>query len=278
MNDHTTLPSLAISIAGIRVNLLLDGLSAAHAAVTAERYAAFTTPAAGPAAITVRLHMEPGPDFIPFHPEGPFQVHSRRLNDRIEFESHYEKGWVDRARGEAALVMRDKGDPENFLRVIYAWLCIEQRSLLIHASGVIRHGSGYVFFGHSESGKTTVAQLSLEHTVLSDDLVILKQQADGIWAFGVPFRGRLVEAPRTNAAAPLKGLYTLVKDSEHRLAPTPPVEATARLASCIPFVMEQPANAARVIDICSEIQARVPVQALHFRKDAGFWRVIDGTR
>ncbi len=56
--------------------------------------------------------------------------------------------------------MRPGGNPENYLRVIYAWRCLEQGALLVHASGVIRRGRGFVFFGPSGSGKTTSARLS----------------------------------------------------------------------------------------------------------------------
>jgi hypothetical protein len=31
-----------------------------------------------------------------------------------------------------------------------------------------------------------------------------------------------------------------------------------------------------VTEICSDIAARVPVRVLNFRRDDGFWKVIDG--
>jgi hypothetical protein len=132
-----------------------------------------------------------------------------------------------------------------------------------------------VFFGPSGSGKTTTARLSSAHTILSDDLVIIKKVAHQYRVFGVPFRGDLPEAPRTNASAELRGLFAIVKDTRHFLAPLALPEAVARLAQCVPFVMAQPETARRVTDICADLAARVPVRALHFRRDDGFWEIID---
>ena len=60
----------------------------------------------------------------------------------------------------------------NFLRVTYALLLIRHGGFLFHSAGMIRNGCGYLFYGHSGSGKTTVSRLSQNHvTLLSDDLV-----------------------------------------------------------------------------------------------------------
>jgi hypothetical protein len=111
---------------------------------------------------------------------------------------------------------------------------------------------------------------------LSDDLVIIKKQAARFSVFGVPFRGDLPEAPRTNAVADLQGLFALVKYSEHRISPMPAPEAVARLSACLPFVLTHSANAQRVTEICADLSAAVPVRKLFFRRDDKFWEVIDG--
>jgi len=270
--------SLPLSIADIPVTLRLDGCDAPTRAHIAERYAAFVAPTSTPA-LSLALSVEPGPAYIPFETNGVWQIHTSAHNGRIEFESHLEKGWVERTAGNGALVMRPQGDPENFLRVLYAWLCLERDALLLHACGVIREGHGYVFFGPSGSGKTTTARLSQAHTILSDDLVIIKNVGAGssrpyYRVFGVPFRGDLPEAPRTNDVAELRGVFALVKDTAHRVRALSAPQAVARLAACVPFVMAQPAPARRVVEICTDLAAKVPVRALHFSRDDGFWRVI----
>ncbi len=266
--------ALTLSIADWRVSLLLDECDAATRAHIAERYAAFVVPFDSDA-LAVRVRSEAGALFIPFQEHGVWQIRTTLQNGVIQFESHAEKGWMDRAAGRGELILRPTGNIENYLRVLYAWLALDHDSLLLHACGIVRDGKGYVFFGPSGSGKTTTATLSAAHTILSDDLVIIKKVAGTYHACGVPFRGDWPEAPRTNASAELRGLFTLVKDTQHYLAPLALPDAVAQLVRCVPFVMAQPENARRVTDICFDLATCVPVRALHFRRDDGFWSVID---
>ncbi len=267
--------SLTIRIADLDTTLDLTECHAATRARLAEHYAAFVAPPS-PDAFTVRVRVEPGAAYISPDSSRTWQVRSALRDGRLEFVSLFESGEMDWATRQGALVMRSEGDPENFLRVLYAWRCLESGALLVHASGVIRDGRGYVFFGPSGSGKTTVTRLSSRDTILSDDLVIVKKRAARFCVYGVPFRGDLPEAPRANAVAELHGLFALTKSSEHRVAAMPASEAVARLAACVPFVMTRPAHAQRVAEICAELHAAMPARRLYFLRDERFWEVIDG--
>jgi hypothetical protein len=280
MLDKNMTPSstdlLTLSIADVPVTLALAECDGETRARLTERYREFVVPTRS--TISIRIRFEEGSEYLPLQIGGLLQIRTSEHNGRIEFESHYEKGWVDRRQGEGELVMRPKGNPENFLRVLYAWLCVESEGLLLHASGVVSRGRGFVFFGPSGAGKTTVARLSLDRTVLSDDLVIVKKQGAVFRLFGVPFRGDFPEAPRNNVSADLQELFALVKDGDHFTTALAPSAAAARLSACVPFVMAQPQTARRVLGICSELATSISVRELHFRKDSKFWEVIDGDR
>lgn len=269
---------LCFSVAGISTRLIFNGLPWDKAAQFADWYSAFATQA-NQSDDRVEIWIEPGDPFLPFKP-GPWLVQTTQCGPRLEFLSHLEKGWFNLAEKRGELVLRLEGNPENFLRVLYAWRCLTRDALLLHACGVIRNGSGYVFFGPSGSGKTTTARLSPASIILSDDLVILQREitagVPAIRVYGVPFRGEMVEAGRANASARLVGLFTLVKDSVHRLVGLDRTEAVARLAACVPFVMAQPESARRALVLCDEISSLMQVKALHFQPNAGFWEVIDG--
>jgi len=66
---------------------------------------------------------------------------------------------------------------DYFVRTALALLAFEAGGLLFHAAGLARHDRGYGFFGYSGSGKTTVARVSRDATILNDDLVVLLPQA-----------------------------------------------------------------------------------------------------
>lgn len=264
-----------IQIADIPVTLDLAKCAPATRARILDHYAVFIVPTQANA-LTIRVETQAGEPFVPLNISPTWHIRTREQHGRIEFESYFDQGWIDRAANRGQLVLRPTGEIENFLRVLYAWLCIDQSALLVHAAGVIRNQRGFVFFGASGDGKTTVSRLSMTETVLSDDLVIVKKQ-NGVWqVYGVPFRGDFPEAPRTNATAELAGIFALAKANHHYLAPLLPVEATARLAACIPFVMAQPNVAQSVIELCSDLARCVPAQTLHFARNNEFWKVIDG--
>lgn len=263
---------LPIVIAEIPVTLDLSGVSSSMCDRILSTYAAFVGEHA-PAGLRVRVEVVAGAPFIA--PQREWQIRTRKRAVWVEYVSFFERGWVDRESGVAHLVMRPEGHLENFLRVLFAWECVARGGLLIHASGVIRNGRGYVFFGRSGAGKTTVAHLAGSATVLSDDLVVVGQHEGQCWVYGVPFQGAMAEAPRTNASAPLCGLFALDKALVHRLEGMPPAHAVAELAACVPFVMGQPSAATEVMQICAGLAVRVPVRTLHFRRDAGFWSLLD---
>ncbi len=225
----------------------------------------------------ISVRIEAGPLFIPLSPHG-LQIKTSNQSGRIEFVSYHEKGWFDQKTRQGELILRPEGHPENFLRVLYGWRCLEQDALLLHASGVICKGQGFVFFGCSGSGKTTITRFSQGTTILSDDLVIIRAETsapEGVRVFGVPFRGEFVEAPRMNASARLRGLYALAKDRQNQVVQMGEAESVAKLAACVPFVMTQPQIVSQVLELCKKINLLRPVAGLHFQMGPGFWSLID---
>lgn len=260
-----------IEIADICVGLKLDDTKVAQQIL--DRYGDFLSPNDTPE-VTVQVEVREGVQFVPFEP-GPYVVNSSFQDGRLTFESYFEAGFVDMTTGQGHLLMAPRGNVENFLRVLYAWRCVHHDALLLHASGIIKDGRAFVFFGASGSGKTTVARLSLDHTILSDDLVIVKKRTGSYRAYGVPFRGDMPEAPRTNARADLHGLFRLRKDTSHFTMPFRHSHAVAELTCCAPFVTGDPTMSRRVMDFCADLAASLPVKELHFSHNKGFWRVID---
>ncbi|MDO8691945.1 MAG: hypothetical protein Q7R39_18395, partial [Dehalococcoidia bacterium] len=166
---------------------------------------------------------------------------------------------------------------ENSMRALFAWLCVLDGGLLVHSCGVVKDGEGYLFFGHSGAGKSTVAGLSRQFTILSDDMVMVKK-ANGVFhACGVPFRGEFLDSPLTNEQAPLKGVFRLVKDAGHYLEPASRPAMVASLLASVPFMSDQIDLGERAAATCAHLLAAVPYGRLHFRRDEGFWGVIGNT-
>jgi hypothetical protein len=172
--------------------------------------------------------------------------------------------------------MAPEANIENFLRTVIAWLSIKNKAVLLHAAGVIRNGLGYVFFGPSGAGKTTTSRIAARSSdVVSDDLVIIRLENGIGRLYGVPFRGELSEAPRANQNAPIQAIFRLRQDTDHYIERISPVKAIADLVASSPFIVQELSLSNLLIDVCSNISKSVPILTLHFRRDDGFWRVID---
>lgn len=224
--------------------------------------------------ISVTLKIVPGALYIEPKP-GPWIIESSYSAERLTYCSYQERGEVDLVSGLGYLEMDPTAHIENFLRTVYAWLCVQNDALLLHSAGVIRDGFGYVFFGPSGAGKTTTSRLASKTAhVVSDDLVIIQSGENGCTLYGVPFKGELSEAPRANQQAPLRGLFRLRQDTSHYLEPLPHVKAVADLIAASPFIVRERQLSDQLVSVCNKIARYVPVQQLHFKRDDGFWKVI----
>jgi hypothetical protein len=269
----TPVDPIQLNIAGLVTRLCVD--DAALARRVRQRYAAFVDRSNAPVAMTVQV--ESMGNFRPITPQPGTNwiTHLTRHDGILHYESYLQRGTIDFAQRSARLQIDETANLENFLRVVYAWLALQADGVLLHAAGVIRNGHGYVFFGPSGAGKTTVSRLSQAvGNVVSDDLVIVRR-IDGVYRLcGVPFRGELSDAPRTNADAPLRTLLRLHQQHQHQATPLPAPQAAAQLAASAPFVVSGMGLGQLLLNRCLHLARHVPVQQLHFKRDLGFWEVI----
>ncbi|MBC8492463.1 MAG: hypothetical protein H8D43_01655 [Chloroflexi bacterium] len=264
---------IKIDIGDICVGLKLDDAEITQSIIA--RYADFVSPTGRPE-VVIQVEVQEEAQFIPIIPGVPQVIEFSFQNDKLTIEYNFGAGSVDMTLCEGNLAISPEGYVENFLRVLYSWLCTYHNAVLIHSAGVIRDGKALAFFGHSGSGKSTTALLSLNHIVLSDDMVIVKKTGNTYKACGTPFYGGGgPETPRTNACAELRAMFRLRKDVEHFVKSLDRSQALAEVISCVPFVVKEVAMAQRVMEICTDLVMTVPVKELHFRRDKDFWKEVD---
>jgi hypothetical protein len=152
---------------------------------------------------------------------------------------------------------------------------------LVHGSGVIHQGAGFLFVGGSGAGKSTAARLSGERGshVLNDEICLVRLNGEGaVELVGTPFNG-LFRAKRSGAA-PLRAILLLVQAPLHRLLPVGQAVATAQVAAQIvpPAGLDQVIDdrvRMRLLEFGDRLCTRVPVRQLQFLPDDGFWREIE---
>lgn len=152
------------------------------------------------------------------------------------------------------------------------------RCFLIHSSAAIVKGSGFLFVGPSEAGKTTAILNSSAHHVLGDEMTLVHPSSDGYQIEGSPFNGTF--KAKKPGKAPLRAVFLLQQGPQHRILPVDAAEAASFIAGEIvpPVGLDQvpgPDTIPGMVDMAAEILANVPVYRLELLPDPGFWDVID---
>ena len=162
-------------------------------------------------------------------------------------------------------------DVDYFLRVAVALNAFTQFSFLFHAACVVHNEKGYLLFGLSGSGKTTAAKLSYPDPVLNDDLLLLKPDGGRWLVYSTPFGKRR----DTRLVAPLFAALRLVQDKDVFLEPLSRGRALTELLANTPIISVDKTLLPELMTRWMQFIDRIPVRALHFRKDSTFWEVID---
>lgn len=199
-------------------------------------------------------------------------------NGNVEFTAPGYRGFIDGARGTGELVLQSAQpleDLDYFVRVAYAVLAFKQGGLLFHGAGIVRGGQGFLFFGRSGSGKTTVARLSPHDTVLNDDLVVLMPSDDDWTMWSTPFSNPTQVQPSGAHSAPLGCLLRLVQAREVWAEPLRPALALAEVVASVPVLSLDATQNARLLAVCGALLRTVPAYRLHFLPDTSFWPVVE---
>lgn len=103
-------------------------------------------------------------------------------------------------------------------QILLARILANRSGCYLHANGVSMDGKGYLFAGHSGTGKSTISMLLKDECeILCDDRMILRKWEQGFFIHGHWAHGKLPLF--SNQSAPLSGIFFLEKAKENRLIP-----------------------------------------------------------
>ncbi|MFZ1060309.1 MAG: hypothetical protein WAP47_14070 [Candidatus Rokuibacteriota bacterium] len=229
------------------------------------RYAEFASDM--PAELSLQVEVTgPPPDEVAARWSGPFARFSAAdgvlaiegAGFRGAFDERAGRGWITQPLDPSPL--------ETFLTAIYAGRLLREGGFFLHAAAVVDGGVARVFFGPSESGKTTVADLVGEG-VITDEIAVIRRQGEGYRVSGVPWRGQRL-------AAPLAGLFRLQKAGETSFTGLGTVQALRQLLGSVFFSRADSAEVGRFLEIGGELVTRVPCYEMHFTPDRSFWAAL----
>ncbi len=205
--------------------------------------------------------------------EWPLSIH---YGNDIFIESLGMKGRFD--VGGSGEVAYECGYPElleNFFRVLFAFLLVENNGVLLHSAGVDYNGSGIIFVGQSGSGKTTIASLLRDKaTVYSDDIVAIRRDKNNYKLFSTPFRGEeSLWLPEVRSVK-LARVYIPQKANKTFSIIAKKGEALSKIIANSPFIYGFKTGLTYLFDFLEELIKQVPIYKLYFEKDAPIWEVI----
>lgn len=276
--------TIEITLAGLQFRF--SGLSQRQAATVRERYGDFVGAAGeGLEPVPIRLWFAPQTGFRPIEIRPwvytidrdplPRRVRLAGLNlmALLDWQSLFGADlWTSvESGGDFRLVF------ENVFRIVTAYAVLRRGGVLLHSAGISDGESAWIGFGHSGAGKTTLSRLSLAagKSVLSDDINILLPEAGRWYAQRIPFAGELGPTHGQRGRYPVQGLYRLCKGEVHRLEPQGRTQSLAALLASMPFVNDDPYRLDELLGVLDRLLAAVPCHRLWFRRDPGFWSLLE---
>jgi hypothetical protein len=259
---------LTLTIASLHIAIACN--TARLCAALRHYYRPFVSTLSPTATLTLAAHHEPQPAAT-----GAAEVQFFPASGR--FVSASAEGHIDIAARQASLHLfgpHPLGDIDYCLRIIYALLAFQQEGLLVHGAGLVQQGRTLIFFGHSGSGKTTIARFSPHATLLNDDLVLLLPHAEGWHVHATPFWNPTQAARPTPGTAPLAVLLRLVQAPHVALETLGPAQAAAELLSCVPLLPGSLTHSRAVMALVLRLLHHIPSYRLYFLPDASFWQVV----
>jgi len=259
--------SLTIEIGSLPVRL--HSGDDAFLAALAARYSNFLRPESSPALEFDLEAAEPEPQSADEALDVRCEENVWQLA-RNDFRASFDLGT---GRGRVAFVPNPYA-VDTLLRVVHSLLLAPAQGLLLHASGGIRRGRGFLFSGVSGAGKTTMARLAPPDVrLLTDEISYLRRTDGGFRVFGTPFSGEL-GIQGENVSAPLAAIYLLEHGTENRMTLVQESEAARKLMRNTLFFARESQLVDGVFSTVCELADQVPVFRLEFVPQPRVWELI----
>jgi len=162
---------------------------------------------------------------------------------------------------------------ESIIRIFYSLLAVENHGFLIHSSSLIHNAKGYVFFGISGSGKSTVVKLSESDECLTDELTLIQKDERGYSTSGTPFHGEL--PIYKNKTADLSNLFLLKKSETTYFRKMNRSEIYPILLRNVLFFSDDWELRQKIFNTVIDLANQVAIYEMNFEKNTKFWRIID---
>jgi len=165
---------------------------------------------------------------------------------------------------------------DRALRIIISEKLNTENGLLIHGAAIKDGSRGYLFFGKSDAGKTTISNLSHSagKEVLTDELSIVKQTKKGFTLYSTPFGGTFHRNPES-ASCPLNTIVNPVQADTFAVRKENPEDLLIPFLQTAMLFNYSPEANRRAFFTAQECIAQSSACSIEFRKNDPIWSKLD---
>ena len=151
---------------------------------------------------------------------------------------------------------------DNAMMLLFAFATAAHHTLLFHSAVIVYEGKGYMFLGHSGTGKSTHAQQWLKAfpsaELLNDDNPVLRLLDDGsVRVYGSPWSGK---TPCYKAAsAPVQALIQLAQAPQNDIRRLKMTQAYPHILASVSGLKMEPAMMDRLYESIADLLQSIPV-------------------
>lgn len=161
--------------------------------------------------------------------------------------------------------------------VAYSFVSVSKNIVSIHASAIVKNGTGVLFLGESGTGKSTHTGLWMRHIegsyLLNDDSPLLRINGDKVLAYGSPWSGK-THCYRQEGV-PIKAMVRLRQGPRNKISKLGLLKSIGAIyPSCPPLFAYDSMLAGRMIGTIDKIVTRTPVYMLECLPDSEAVQIV----
>ena len=146
---------------------------------------------------------------------------------------------------------------------------------IIHSLGAIRNNHGYLFVGHSDAGKSTMAKMLMKDAViLCDDRNVIRKMENRYNAYGTWSHGDVPLV--SSSSAPLRAIFFLKQSKDSRILAVEENSTIIRsLLACLIRPLGTDEWWHQSIDFIIDVAKNIPCLTLEFNKSGDIVDVLN---
>ena len=162
------------------------------------------------------------------------------------------------------------------LRLLISFLTVKAGGLPLHSSAVFRNSMALVFFGHSGSGKTTIARIMANSNwhLLNDEYNIVMVENGLLRVYSTPFTRRAPELINEPGGISVNNLFQLGRGT-FAIKAIPLEKQITFLLQSVYLFPEFGSNGKRLLDNVITVCSKRPPRILDFENNPGTAVILD---